>query len=285
MELWKTALESQDEWFGGVVDWGWRADNNGTTGEDINNNNVAPPTTDEAVVNSATAAVMYNNTNNIVEPKSQMPYDDFSPAAYLIGTTPPPETNSPPPPYEWYPQSLPPTTYQVDNSSEWWPSKRRGVVFSPEDPQANYWSSEPSCWSWQQQSEEQPCTNSNRKKRRSPSSESALNNAVPGVYFDKRKKGFRVRFQNVYVGWVSLSRYNTFEEAYAVAKRIWDEAVREVTQTRDKHAAMNAGIPLQIQSRLKSKNPGGRPRTVSRLPPTLDARIAHAVQTARNYEG
>lgn len=106
---------------------------------------------------------------------------------------------------------------------------------------------------------------------------------VPGVYFDKRKKGFRVRFQNVYVGWVSLSRYSTFEEAYLVAKKIWDEAVREVTETQDKHAAVNAGITLQIQSRLKTKNPGGRPRTVSKLSPSVDAKIAAVVESAKRH--
>lgn len=105
---------------------------------------------------------------------------------------------------------------------------------------------------------------------------------VPGVYFDRRKKGFRVRFQNVYVGWVSLSRYPTYEDAYFVAKKIWDDAVREVVESQDKHAAINAGISLQIQSRLKSKNPGGRPRTVSKLSPSVDAKIAAVVESAKH---
>lgn len=104
---------------------------------------------------------------------------------------------------------------------------------------------------------------------------------VPGVYFDRRKKGFRIRFQNIYVGWVSLSRYASYEEAYTAAKIIWDNAVREATTHQNKQAALHAGIPLQIQSRLHLRNPGGRPRTVSRLPPMVTAGIDAAVDQVK----
>lgn len=130
-----------------------------------------------------------------------------------------------------------------------------------------------------------PATGREARKRSSAadhhSSKRTGQSDVPGVYFDQRKRGFRVRFQNVYVGWVSLSRYPTYEEAYRVARKIWDDAVREATKHQDKQAAVNAGIPLQIQSRLKPKNPGGRPRTVSRLAPLVDAKISAAVQNAK----
>ncbi|XP_053993648.1 uncharacterized protein LOC128884346 [Hylaeus volcanicus] len=104
---------------------------------------------------------------------------------------------------------------------------------------------------------------------------------APGLYFDRRRRGFRIRFQNIYVGWVSLSRYASYEQAYSTAKMIWDNAVREATTHQNRQAALHAGIPLQIQTRLHVRNPGGRPRTVSRLSPLIDAEILVAVNTAK----
>lgn len=104
---------------------------------------------------------------------------------------------------------------------------------------------------------------------------------APGLYFDRRRRGFRIRFQNIYVGWVSLSRYASYEQAYTTAKMIWDNAVYEATAHQNRQAALHAGIPLQIQNRLHVRNPGGRPRTVSRLSPLINAEILVAVNTAK----
>ncbi|EEA06227.1 uncharacterized protein CMU_007160 [Cryptosporidium muris RN66] len=47
---------------------------------------------------------------------------------------------------------------------------------------------------------------------------------IPGIYFDKRQIGYRVRYHNTYVGWVALSRHNSIKEAYEYAKQLWTKA-------------------------------------------------------------
>lgn len=125
---------------------------------------------------------------------------------------------------------------------------------------------------------------SNPSSHAKSTTSSTRSSCVPGVYFDRRKRGFRIRFQNIYVGWVSLSRYPSYDHAYDAAKAIWNSAVREAMAHRDKQAALHAGIPLQIQSRLHVRNPGGRPRTVSRLSPLINAEIAAAVDTVKHSD-
>ncbi|KAH8739380.1 hypothetical protein FG386_000352 [Cryptosporidium ryanae] len=48
--------------------------------------------------------------------------------------------------------------------------------------------------------------------------------SIPGVYFDKKQIGYRVRYHNSYVGWVALSRYSSIKDAYECAKKLWLDA-------------------------------------------------------------
>lgn len=90
--------------------------------------------------------------------------------------------------------------------------------------------------------------------------------SLPGLYFDKKQKGFRVRYQNVYVGWVALSRFPSIEEAYCSARDIWENAKAHAEKFQTPQAAIIASLPLQKQARASGKNRGGRPRTVTQLP-------------------
>eukprot|EP01053_Blabericola_migrator_P013474 Blabericola_migrator_1__13473@NODE_975_length_5850_cov_137_254885_g662_i1_p1_GENE_NODE_975_length_5850_cov_137_254885_g662_i1NODE_975_length_5850_cov_137_254885_g662_i1_p1_ORF_typecomplete_len678_score78_57_NODE_975_length_5850_cov_137_254885_g662_i126634696 len=90
--------------------------------------------------------------------------------------------------------------------------------------------------------------------------------ALPGLYFDKKQKGFRVRYQNVYVGWVALSRFPSIEEAYISAREIWENAKQHAEKFNTPHAAVMASLPLQKEAQAAGKNRGGRPRTVTQLP-------------------
>eukprot|EP01054_Gregarina_sp_Poly1_P005544 Gregarina_sp_Poly_1__5543@NODE_2927_length_1540_cov_243_030550_g1846_i0_p1_GENE_NODE_2927_length_1540_cov_243_030550_g1846_i0NODE_2927_length_1540_cov_243_030550_g1846_i0_p1_ORF_typecomplete_len270_score21_80_NODE_2927_length_1540_cov_243_030550_g1846_i043852 len=90
--------------------------------------------------------------------------------------------------------------------------------------------------------------------------------ALPGLYFDKKQKGFRVRYQNVYVGWVALSRFPSIEEAYISARDIWENAKQHAEKFNTPHAAVMASLPLQKEAQAAGKNRGGRPRTVTQLP-------------------
>eukprot|EP01056_Protomagalhaensia_sp_Gyna25_P001177 Protomagalhaensia_sp_Gyna_25__1176@NODE_157_length_4767_cov_207_169628_g122_i0_p1_GENE_NODE_157_length_4767_cov_207_169628_g122_i0NODE_157_length_4767_cov_207_169628_g122_i0_p1_ORF_typecomplete_len454_score37_00_NODE_157_length_4767_cov_207_169628_g122_i020913452 len=90
--------------------------------------------------------------------------------------------------------------------------------------------------------------------------------ALPGLYFDKKQKGFRVRYQNVYVGWVALSRFPSIEEAYISARDIWENAKQHAEKFNTPHAAVMASLPLQKEAQAGGKNRGGRPRTVTQLP-------------------
>eukprot|EP01055_Gregarina_sp_Pseudo9_P005800 Gregarina_sp_Pseudo_9__5799@NODE_874_length_2113_cov_23_919961_g822_i0_p1_GENE_NODE_874_length_2113_cov_23_919961_g822_i0NODE_874_length_2113_cov_23_919961_g822_i0_p1_ORF_typecomplete_len656_score52_71gerPA/PF10676_9/2_1e02gerPA/PF10676_9/17_NODE_874_length_2113_cov_23_919961_g822_i0402007 len=92
--------------------------------------------------------------------------------------------------------------------------------------------------------------------------------ALPGLYFDKKQKGFRVRYQNVYVGWVALSRFPSIEEAYISARDIWENAKQHAEKFNTPHAAVMASLPLQKEAQAAGKNRGGRPRTVTQLPHT-----------------
>ncbi|KAF7457060.1 hypothetical protein HWI79_2409 [Cryptosporidium felis] len=48
--------------------------------------------------------------------------------------------------------------------------------------------------------------------------------SIPGVYFDRRQIGYRVRYHNSYVGWVALSRHSSIKDAYEYAKQLWLKA-------------------------------------------------------------
>ncbi|EZG69117.1 hypothetical protein GNI_059900 [Gregarina niphandrodes] len=104
--------------------------------------------------------------------------------------------------------------------------------------------------------------------------------ALPGLYFDKKQKGFRVRYQNVYVGWVALSRFPSIEEAYCSARDIWENAKAHAEKFQTPQAAVIASLPLQKQARASGKNRGGRPRTVTQLPAEWGQRNTAANWTA-----
>ncbi|KAK6588022.1 hypothetical protein RS030_71082 [Cryptosporidium xiaoi] len=48
--------------------------------------------------------------------------------------------------------------------------------------------------------------------------------SIPGIYFDKKQIGYRVRYHNSYIGWVALSRYSSIKDAYEYAKKLWLDA-------------------------------------------------------------
>lgn len=121
-----------------------------------------------------------------------------------------------------------------------------------------------------------PDENGKRKIRHDIMSIAESLPALPGLYFDKKQKGFRVRYQNVYVGWVALSRFPSIEEAYCSARDIWENAKAHAEKFQTPHAAVMASLPLQKEAQASGKNRGGRPRTVTQLPPNTADWLATA---------
>lgn len=67
--------------------------------------------------------------------------------------------------------------------------------------------------------------------------------SIPGVYFDRRQIGYRVRYHNSYVGWVALSRHSSIKDAYEYAKQLWLKARNKSNIGKCQEEQLEAGAP------------------------------------------
>lgn len=77
--------------------------------------------------------------------------------------------------------------------------------------------------------------------------------SIPGVYFDRRQIGYRVRYHNSYVGWVALSRHSSIKDAYEYAKQLWLKARNKSKLNKcqtDQIEAGNRGMGARKRARF-----------------------------------
>ncbi|KAJ1613030.1 hypothetical protein OJ253_342 [Cryptosporidium canis] len=80
--------------------------------------------------------------------------------------------------------------------------------------------------------------------------------SIPGVYFDRRQIGYRVRYHNSYVGWVALSRHSSIKDAYEYAKQLWLKARNKSNMDQYQGEQMEVGA----ENSLGNRNIGVRKR-------------------------
>ncbi|KAH8584324.1 uncharacterized protein ELE39_002418 [Cryptosporidium sp. chipmunk genotype I] len=77
--------------------------------------------------------------------------------------------------------------------------------------------------------------------------------SIPGVYFDRRQIGYRVRYHNSYVGWVALSRHSSIKDAYEYAKQLWLKARNKSKMSKcqaDQIEVENRGMGIRKRTRF-----------------------------------